>query len=313
MRACIALLSAVLVCVVGCGGHGSEPPRVQIPALESGGSGCADPNPPATPPVTGPLRTVLAGHRFVRTWTLDHGGLRVSPLPRATRARLSYAQARCLLLSARSAENFPILPDAEHFGFSLGLGVVSVRSGIAPVVVGTSTGATSPPPARLPHREPAWIAVVHPTVAANCPSVTPGHASPHPRPGPGVTGYQVLILAGAGHDGSLYVARAPAVCTSGVQAAAFGRLVAQVSLPWRLVRRSATAATLSVAPRRCDQVEDFARLTGNVVTAAVSRPVASCAQGPSLWIRLQAAGAGRVLPRTLRPAPVGALDVPEHY
>jgi hypothetical protein len=279
--------------------------RERIPASATGPSRCVDPNPPATPPVSGAHAPALSGHRFARTWTLDGGRLRVTPPPNADHGRLSYARARCTLLSARSAENFPILPDAEHSGFSLGLGVVSIRSGLAPVVVSTNPALADPPPARLPRRELAWIAVAHPTVVASCPARVPDH----PPPAPSVTGYQVLILAATGYDGSLYVARAPAVCSPGVREAGFGRLVQNVSVPWRLVERSATAATLTVSPRRCDQVDDVAQLTGNVVTTVVSRPIESCTDGPSVPIGLSHVG---TLPHTLRQAPVGALDVPEH-
>jgi hypothetical protein len=128
---------------------------------------------------------------------------------------------------------------------------------------------------------------------------------------PTATGYQVLILAASGYHGSLYVARSPAACTSGVQAAAFGRLVEEVSAPWRLVRRDTGAATLAITPRRCDGVDDYATLTGGVVTAAVARPSARCGVGRPVLLRLAPEQVGAELPRTLRHGPIGALDVTE--
>lgn len=292
--------------VVGCGSH--------APAA-TGGRGelprCVDAHPAASKPMSNvPVRDA----RFTRTFSLDHGDLRIEPTEREP--GISYQQARCTFLSAATAQNLPSTDKmATAAGMSIGLGLASVRSTSSYGYLGGATGAglPTPPPVRPYGSRLAWVAVIRPELISSCPGATPTRPRHRRQTPPDVTGDQVLLLdAQAGADGMIYAARSPGICFGGSQPAFLAPLVQSISVPWTMARRSGGRVTITASARPCDGIGSTANADWHqpsVVQIQVQRPVARCGSPTRRDVRLLPRRLDEALPRHLVHAPVGALDV----
>lgn len=302
----IGLGLVLALAVAGCGS----------PSAAVGGRGdlprCVDGHPHAVKALAGvPVRH----GRFVRSFSLDHGALQIEPTNR--RSGVSYAQARCTFLSAATAQNWPLTDEMVNWaGMSIGLGLASVRSTPSYGYLGGVIGgdeSPNPPPVRPFRSRLAWVAVIHPELAASCPGVTPKHPVHRRKTPPDVTGDQVLLLdAKAGADGMIYDARSVEACFGRTQPAFLAPLVQSISVPWTMVRRTGNRATIAASVRPCDGIRSTVHVDSyrpELVQVRVQRPVGRCGSPVRHEIDLQPATIYDTLPARLNHARTGALDV----
>lgn len=149
----------------------------------------------------------IAGHRFVRPFDVDGGGLRVAP-PSDSQGLVSLARAAEVVRDAMTYDQGAFQPSG------LGLGSVTITPGLTQ---GLPTYQD-----RL-----AWVAVIGPQVAISCPLIASGEDSASPP------AFKVLVMdARSGMATLVYRSRGTGPCGGPVSGPGVTRAMEIVSIPW---------------------------------------------------------------------------------
>jgi hypothetical protein len=312
MRAGLAVASAALFAVTGCGSRTAVSSLSSVVASTSSVAAqyCVNPNPAAPKPVTPAIPHVAGDGRVTSTWSLDGGQATVAPAG-SEQPRVDRQQALCTLLAANEINGIDVLEDDT--GFSLVLGKVTIADQLlaSPQAGAGEVGVESPPPLRSFQSRLAWVAVIDPPVRSSC--GFDGFASS--TPSPTLVPYQLLVLdAETGADGIVYEARTYTPC---VGSPSFGPEVAplmvNVSVPWRLISRDpgGMSATIAVTVTACDSYGEGTNTSSSrvgLLEVDVARPIDACDPPKDVTQTLHGPTVSDPLPGTLTHAALGYRD-----
>jgi hypothetical protein len=320
---------AVALVVAGCSSDtasdpGSVSASTTLPASTSGirgssGTGlarCSYPsfdNPGGAYGVRGPAASNLTGGADRRAWSVDDGGLEVSPPRGGTSPKVTRAQAECAALSSLNANGFSFGSMAEEGGLAIGYGRLTVAKRVgAPPPDGVTNGYQGERGVTLPAATQygdrlAWIVVVNWEAPSSCPSesakrgktttssgdttttttanrtgtttaaMTGGRSNRGETLHPSTYDYQVwMVDAMTGRDALVYTEGLPAPC-GGRSFEQPNRIVPQeeYSVPWTLVSRAGSSATIDADLLPCEG-DEFASMLAHTheLRAVAEGPVA---------------------------------------
>lgn len=265
----------------------------------------------------GPASHAVTAHIVTRSWSVDHGKLRVAPASGAAPV-VARRQAACNLIAAYNPNHFSVASIVQA-GSKLALGYLTVSPRVHRLFNYAGDVESRTRPARYRHRL-AWILTVSWSAPTNCPSqpVTPRNARPQTR-SRNAWDYQVFAIdATDGTAPLVYVEGGPFPCGgSGHVPPGVGVPIETLSLPWQLQRVAASRlrgeVSASYQPCRSISVAD-----GTAVRRR--RPVVEVDQlrdfGPTCdttrqsSVLLDAATANGEIPQHLIHAKVGPVDWP---
>ncbi len=279
-----------------------------FPTLPKGVTGSSG----STTNLSGPAVSALRGGAAQHGFSLDDGGLVVTPPHGGEAPVLSAHQAVCGAMNSTGG-----LSASATDGVAVGYGEVSVASRFFPALSGFpgSGGETSTyPTVSSFHDRLAWLVVVHTDpVSFSCPlERSPVQLTTRA----GDHGYEVFVIdARSGTDALIYREGGPGGCTSGSRVPpTVGVAEESVSVPWTLAARDpgGYSGTISATVLPCDRIPDSVLVdrAGPNVVVEVTRPFGPpCGLPETIPIRLDAAVVTADLPAVIGHDPVGLTNL----
>jgi hypothetical protein len=294
----------------------TSPVLAALPACSAG----ADPEQLLAPSkLPGPASPAVRAGRVVQGWSVDDGGLSVTPPAANEQPVLSERQAACNLLAA-VAPNGGTVSDMLSTGSVLGFGRLTVSSKVPhnDLYIGMQTQHLRP---AVYQNRPAWILTLRYERVYSCPAeITPtGAPRPSATPVRAHSWFYIVFAVDAvtGRDSVTYVEAAPGGCVAGLVEPPDSTVpYERVSLPWRslAVDPGGASGTIEVLASSCDAFEPgsgWVSQSGPELEVAGRRPLGgTCA--PATWksLPVHPATLTQTIPAKLSHAGVGPIDRP---
>jgi hypothetical protein len=273
--------------------------------------------------MTGPAVGALTGHAVAAAFSLDHGGLIVTPPERGDRPKVSANYAECNALASQNGDNNQLSSFVDS-GVAVGYGRVTVAEKLFPPAQGPpgtdiTPGFVAPkmPPSQPYQRRLAWVIVVREEMVWACPlqrvttTLPPMLATDD--------NYEVFLVdADTGRDALIYQESEANPCGFPTRVPpSLDEPQELVSVPWTLMSRNPDgySGTISATVLPCDGYQSPALIDrgSQTLQVVVDRPVgADCGAPVQVTMGVNAAVVTADLPVTIGHDPVGLdLNLPQ--